>query len=118
MTGTFEIELTVDDDQGKRLVAGFIAKIKIDPSQKQKHALVPIGSIVEGNGDEGTVFTVDESSSRAVRRVVEIVHILGESVAISSGLEGTDRVVSTGAAYLEDGSLVEITGKDPPAVWE
>ena len=119
LTGTFEVELSVDEENGRRLVSGFIAKITVRPSKKNFFSLVPISCLVEGDGDVGYVYTVDESSSQAVKIPVKVGHILDDSVAVKNGLDTVSHVVSTGAAYLEDGARVEVKGFDPPASgWE
>ena len=44
---------------------------------------------------------------RAKRVNIRIAKILGDKVAISSGMEGINEVITTGAIYLEDGEMVK-----------
>ncbi len=113
-TGTFEIELTMVDLGGLRLISGFIARVVLYPGRKQRYALVPLESLVEGERLSGYVFTVDEARARAVKIPVEINRVLDGYVAISAGLENISHVVSAGAAYLESDSPVRIRGVDDP----
>ena len=45
---------------------------------------------------------------RARRRDVEVAFIEGERVALASGLEAGEQVITDGAQYLEDGESVAI----------
>ncbi len=105
-TGTFEVELEIDQGEYK-LISGFIARVDIYPSTKQEVSLIPIAALVEGDRDKGFVFTVDSSSSKAVRLPVKIGRILNDEVVVTSGLENVKEVVTSGAQYLTDGSCVK-----------
>ena len=107
-SGTYEVELGLDDtsDEGLRLAAGFVGKVKIEPSARETYFVIPVDSIVEGEGNYGTVFTVRED--KAVKVNIEVAHIFPETVAVRSGLEDIQTVVTSGAAYLRDGSSVRV----------
>lgn len=105
LSGTFEVELTIDDREN--LVSGFIAKLDIYPSKKQFLTFVPISSLVEGNKNTGYVFTVN-SDNKAVKVPVTISKILNEKIAVSKGLENVSYIVTSGVSYLTDGVLVKI----------
>ena len=113
-TGTFEVELMIIESEDARLVSGFIAKVVLYPELKQRFALIPLESLVEGDRMSGYVFTVDEAQARAVKIPVEIVRIVETYVAIRAGLDDVTHVVSAGAAYLDSGSPVTIRGVDDP----
>jgi multidrug efflux pump subunit AcrA (membrane-fusion protein) len=66
----------------------------------------PISAVVEGDGRTARVFVLDQQ--RARRRDVEVDFIEGERVALASGLEAGEQVITDGAQYLEDGESVEI----------
>ncbi len=105
LTGTFEVELTIDDKQN--LVSGFIAKLDLYPSEKQIQTLVPISSIIEGDKNTGLVYTID-SNLKAVKIPVTIDRILDNVAAVSEGLENVNFIVLSGVSYLSDGALVKI----------
>jgi multidrug efflux system membrane fusion protein len=107
-TGTFEVELAIDDQASADLVAGFIAKVDAYPSKKERLSFIPIKALVEGNGKEGYVFVVDKTSSKAVKVPVKVSRIIDGQVAVGSGLEGVSEVIATGASYLVDGSKVQV----------
>jgi multidrug efflux system membrane fusion protein len=111
-SGTYEVELGLNDtsDEGIKLVAGFVAKVRIEPSARETYFVIPVDCIVEGEGNYGTVFTVKED--KAVKVNIEVAHIFPETVAVRSGLEDIQTVVTSGAAYLRDGSSVRVTRGD------
>lgn len=104
-SGTYEIEIALDD-KGLKLAAGFVAEVRIEPSRKSAFFVIPIDAIVEGAGSEGAVFTVKDNKAVKVRIVV--AHLFPETVAVRSGLENTGFVVTSGAAYLTEGTAVRV----------
>jgi len=107
-TGTFEVELMIIDQAIADLVAGFIAKVDVYPSKKERLSFIPIEALVDGEGKQGYVFVVNEATSRAVKIPVTVARILDGQVAVSSGLEEVTEVVATGASYLVHGSMVKV----------
>jgi multidrug efflux system membrane fusion protein len=107
MTGGYEIELSLDD-AGLKLMSGFVADIDIFPREGGRYSAIPVDALVEADGSRGWVYRVDHETMRARAVPVVIHHIIGSRVAVSSGLEGVDEVVTDGAQYLADSSLVSI----------
>ncbi len=105
-TGTFEIKVTMQQKE-KRLVAGLVAVVEVFPAKKTSWRIIPIEALNEAEGRNGFVYTI--TSSHLAKKVpVRIKVILKDKVAIRSGLENIDSVVTTGSAYLSDGALVVI----------
>jgi hypothetical protein len=69
---------------------------------------VPIESLLEADGSHATVFAVSADGRHAERRSVTIAFLIGDRVAVTSGLEGVATVVTDGAAYLDDGATLRI----------
>jgi RND family efflux transporter MFP subunit len=105
-TGTFEIELTLDQ-QGKNLVFGFVADIHIFPRAGRQYYVIPIEALAEANAKTGTVFYVNKQNT-AGKTTVQIADVFDDQIAIQSGLEGITTVVTDGSAYLRDGATVQI----------
>ncbi len=68
---------------------------------------IPAEALVEGDKDRGSVYTVDQSGTRARRVTVALVGLSGGSVLVR-GLDGVPRVVRSGATWLSDSARVEI----------
>lgn len=105
VSGTYEIEAELDPE-GMTLLAGFIARLDVFPARKQIYTLIPVDALVDSEGDQAYVYTVDKD--RAVKCKIRVGHLFGDTVAVESGLEGIEQLVVAGAAYLEDGSFVNI----------
>jgi multidrug efflux pump subunit AcrA (membrane-fusion protein) len=106
LTGTYGIEMTLDRT-GYRLATGFVAGVEVFPSEKKTFILVPVGAIVEADGQGGYVYFVRDSMT--VQKIkIEIITIIGSKAAIKGNLNGIREIVSEGAAYLRDGVRVKI----------
>lgn len=106
-TGTYEVEIAVQA-RGQQLASGLVGRIEVTPRTTIDVPLVPIESLVEGDGDSATVYVLSADGQRALRRRVHVAFITGASAAITSGIAGGDRVVTSGAGYVRDSSLVRL----------
>jgi RND family efflux transporter MFP subunit len=109
-SGMFGIEVAINTTD-LPLKSGLVAKLTIIPSTAKagERIYVPIGAIVEGNGRTARVFVLDQKHAR--QREVDVAFIEGESVAIDTGLQAGEQVITDGAQYLEDGE--EVTLAEP-----
>jgi RND family efflux transporter MFP subunit len=106
VTGTYEVEIALDD--AGALAAGLVGRAEIRPAQGAPATLVPIEAVLEADGTEATVYVLSADGSRAERRRVTVAFIDGSRVAIAGGLEDATRVLTDGAAYLDDGAAVRV----------
>lgn len=112
-TGLFEIEAqlepTVDAATGDAtLRAGMVARLTLHPARDAGQLVhVPISAIVEADGGRASVFVLRDD--KAVAREVEVAFIDADSVALRSGLEAGETVITAGAPYLRDGDVVKVT---------
>ena len=106
-TGTYEVEVAVHS-KGRALASGLVGSVEVSPRAHGVVPLVPIESLVEGDGDSATVYVVSPDGRRALRRRVLVAFITGASAAISSGIANGDRIITAGAGYVRDSALVRI----------
>ena len=106
MTGTYETEMSLDG-MGYRLASGFVADVDIYPSKRQTLILLPVGSVVEADGQKGFIWSVSDSGT-AEKHEIEIVMIKGSEAVVRRIPGGVNEIVSEGAAYLKDGMKVEV----------
>ena len=106
VTGTYEVEIALDD--AGPLAAGLVGRIENHPARRAPATLVPIAAVLEADGAEATVFALSADGARAERRRVTIAFMAGSRVAVTGGLEGASRVLTDGAAYLDDGAAVRV----------
>jgi RND family efflux transporter MFP subunit len=105
-TGTYETELILQG-KGFRLASGFVASVDIFPLLKRPLSMIPVGSVVEADGQHGYIFEVTDSMT--VRKIqIDIETPTGTLVAVKGIPEGIKEIVSEGAAYLKDGMKVEV----------
>lgn len=110
--GMFGVEVTLEPTN-LPLKSGLIAKLSIVPASASSGSLayVPIAAIVEGEGRRASIYVIDGDHAR--RRPVEVAFIADQRVAIESGVNVGENVVTDGALYLDDGELVVV--REPEA---
>jgi membrane fusion protein, multidrug efflux system len=109
-TGTYETNLLVLDG-GFMLVSGFVAGVEIIPSPGKPAITVPVGSLVDADGNTGYVYALGDSS--IVKKIrVSIESVPGETVAVTGLTPGMEIVVE-GAAWLRDGLKVRVIRDQP-----
>lgn len=106
-TGTFEVELQLEPSS-VRLYSGFVGKVTITPSILQLYTILPIESLVEGDSTEGYVYSADRSNDTVTKHKITIGKIMGSNMLVQSGLEDVREVVTFGAPYLSNNSLINI----------
>lgn len=107
MNKLYEIEVRLNPS-GKRFASGLFAKISLQPTQSCSYVRVPIEAIVEGNGQEGFVYVLDESRKKVKRVPIQIGFIDGDKVLVTSGLDNTSEVITSGSAFLTESSTVVV----------
>ncbi len=105
-TGTYELKLAIDP-QGEHFVQGLVAKVVIPDQDAVSVPVVPLTALLEADGRAALVFVVAESG-RAKRVPVQTGRLLGERIEIVTGLSPGDRVVTEGAAWLDDDDAVRV----------
>lgn len=108
-TGTFEIEVTLDEVP-EGTASGFIGMARIEPASTDETAglAIPATAILEGHGSTANVYVVDEETMTVRQVRVAIGHITGEEVIVTSGVKEGQRVVSAGAPYLREGAKIRV----------
>jgi RND family efflux transporter MFP subunit len=112
-TGTFAVELTVDDASEAALPSGLTVKVEI-AHQESDCVRVPVSALVDGRGHDAVVYAL--AGDRARRVPVVVRRLLGDDALLASSLPGIDSVVSTGASLLSDGALVRAVNPGEPDV--
>jgi membrane fusion protein, multidrug efflux system len=110
ITGTYEVTWSFDPPEGVTITPGMTAKIVLTnlPAHAQPAAgpFVPIEAVV-GSDEGGThVWMIDPDSWMVSRVDVEIGGLSGDSIQITSGLEGGELLATTGVHSLREGMTV------------
>jgi RND family efflux transporter MFP subunit len=105
-TGTYELKASVDPGDA-RFVQGLVAKVVIADPDAETVAVVPVTSLLEADGSLATVFVVAKGG--VARKVsVRTGRLLGDRIEVVAGLAPGDRVVTEGAAWLDDNDRVRV----------
>jgi membrane fusion protein (multidrug efflux system) len=104
-TGTYQVEVALEQPRGAALLSGLTAKLEIARTVPAEGS-VPLGAVVDGDGDQGAVFVVADGVARKLP--VQIALLAGDRAVVARGLAGVDEVVVDGAPRLADGSRVQV----------
>lgn len=110
-TGVYEVEVSLWAST-EMLRSGLIVRGSILPSATQPLVAIPIGALVEADGDEVWVYTTSTPAVNASRIKVRPVHIADDVFYVRpEELGAADRVITRGAAYLRPDSKILVTGE-------
>ena len=103
-TGTFKVTLTVPNDNG-RLKAGMFSEVAIDYATHANATLLPRKALLTID-DKTSVFIVQDGVAKKLDVTTGFEN--GEFIEITSGLNGSETVVTVGHHNLKDASPVEV----------
>jgi membrane fusion protein, multidrug efflux system len=120
-TGSFEVSVRITGDGGAgreraaagpaiaaALASGIVARVDITPRAAEPVTTVPLAALVDADGARGRVFALSADRKHVAPRAVDIAFLAGDRVALTGGTDGVAEVVSDGAAYLDEHSLVAV----------
>jgi RND family efflux transporter MFP subunit len=120
-TGTFDVELALRDvPRTIALSSGWIGRATITPRQNSgalaARTTIPIEALVEAAGDTAVIYTVTNGSV-ARRQQVVVTSLDGDNVVLRDAMANGTQVITSGAAFVVDGSAVQVTAmaSDRPA---
>jgi RND family efflux transporter MFP subunit len=106
-SGTFNVELTLDETNTPGLAAGLFGKAVIIPSKKTSSFTIPYDALLDGGENEGYVFiTNDNKTAQKVK--VQLGAVQNDKINITGGLENATSLIVSGSAYLTEGSFIRI----------
>jgi RND family efflux transporter MFP subunit len=110
----FDVEVTIPNRDG-RLRPGMIGSVALGPSaalDAPRPVTVPLSAVVRGRdgGDSYAVLVIEASGDAALARLrpVTLGDVMGNGVAVTSGVKSGDRVIVGGAGLLQDGDWVSV----------
>ncbi|WP_316805220.1 efflux RND transporter periplasmic adaptor subunit [Pedobacter nototheniae] len=106
-SGTFGVELTLNDADVKGLAAGLFGKANIIPTKTTSSYSIPYDALLDAGENEGYVFiTDDEKTAKKIK--VQLGAIQNDKINITSGLENATALIVSGGAYLTEGSKIRV----------
>lgn len=107
LSGTFTVQLQVNDVPAGMLASGLFGKAQLFPAQSIHAWAVPYDALLDGDASNAYVFVTDDNqTARKVK--VQVARVDNGQVMISGGLEGAKALIISGSAYLNDGSRIHI----------
>lgn|SRR5690606_4364970 len=105
-SGTFTVILQVDDPNISHIATGVFARAIITPTSNSSGWNLPYSAVLDGHKGEGYVFVTNDKET--VKRVpVKIGAINKDQVTVVGGLEPYQYAITSGSAYLKDGSTIK-----------
>lgn len=106
-SGTFAVELTLDQAQVAGLATGLFGKANIIPTKRTSGYSIPYDALLDGGENEGFVFvTNDNQTAKKVK--VQLGAIQNDRISVIGGLEQANALIISGSAYLTDGAKIKI----------
>jgi membrane fusion protein (multidrug efflux system) len=108
----FEIEVTIANPDDL-LKPGMIASLEVvADGAGETSNVVPLSAVVRSKSDPNgyALFVVQEIEGTPIVRLKEVVlgEAFGNTVAVISGVQLGEKVVTSGSAYLADGEKIEV----------
>jgi RND family efflux transporter MFP subunit len=118
VTRNFDVEIEIPNPD-RIWRPGMIASVELGGAAAQAAVpLLPLTAFVQGPGgaDRFGVLVVEGAGAqaRAKLRQVELGDVVGNRVAITSGLAAGERVITTGASMVVDGEHIEVLPSEEP----
>jgi len=104
LTGTYEVELQIDNAQNLVLIAGFVAQAEIQPHDIQNYVVISPASLVEADGEKGYVYVL--KGTEVQKTLVKILLITSKYIAIDADIPLDTKIVHEGVGYLMDKTQV------------
>ena len=107
MTGSFSIDLKLNNARKLNIASGMFGKAEIMLSQKNLVWQIPYDALLDGNADQGFVFVTNDNIN-AIKAPVTIDAIDGKNILVSKGLDEYKSLIVSGSAYLSDKSAIKV----------
>jgi RND family efflux transporter MFP subunit len=107
MTGSFAIDLKLNNARKLNIASGMFGKAEIMLSQKNLVWQIPYDALLDGNAGQGFVFVTNDNVN-ALKVPVTIDAIDEKNILVSKGLEEFKSLIVSGSAYLTDKSVIKV----------
>ena len=103
--GTYAVEVTVSPE-GQKFAPGLFCTLQLQPPAGKSYYFIPASALAEGEGSTGFVYTLNADKRTVKKLPVHIAFLQGDKIAVNSGLENVDQVITQGVGYLTERSIV------------
>ncbi|MEL6592590.1 MAG: efflux RND transporter periplasmic adaptor subunit [Bacteroidota bacterium] len=106
ITGTVEVEVLLEEQAPKIMIAGLIGQASIFPADAQSYWTIPPDALLSIQDDLAQVFVLQGDS--VLQRSLRIKSIEKDRLIIQSGLDSAVRVITEGKEGLRSGQIVRL----------
>lgn len=99
----YDIKANLKDTQGK-VLPGMVCSVEVENETESQHAVLPPRCISQSQ--DGTHFVWKVTGDRVVRQKVSLGGMVGNSIAITEGLQAGDRIVTKGMQKVGEGTKI------------
>jgi RND family efflux transporter MFP subunit len=100
---TIKIEI---ENPGLQIRPGMISEARIATNIKKQVILIPTECIQQDLSNQSFVFVVDKAQNKVFKRRVSLGNIIDNKIAVASGLNENELIVTGGQKNLTDGALI------------
>jgi len=105
--GTYPVEVTVSP-AGHKLAPGLFCTLRLQPPSRTAYSFIPASALAEGEGSTGFVYTLNADNKTVKKIPVHVAFLQGDQIAVNSGLDHVQEVITEGVGYLTDGATVRV----------
>jgi RND family efflux transporter MFP subunit len=102
---SFPVEIELQNNQKNKLMAGFSMTARFNPKASTVAFVIPRTALV-GNMQNPFVYVIDDKKN-PVKKAVQVGNEYGTSIAILSGLQAGEIVVTSGQSNIEAGKFLK-----------
>lgn len=106
-TGTFEVQLTLNDKQ--KVSNGFIGNVVIYPKERKTYKVIPVDAMVEANNMQAFVYGIENNKPKKIK--IKIHSIKDDQILVQNGIEKDMMVITEGVNYIDPDSEISINSK-------
>lgn len=105
-TGTFEIEITLQSDKGKKISSGMIARVNIVPQRTEQLIALPVDALFNIIERTGFIFVIKDTALQ--KRKVHIERIEDPYVFVTGQVKDGELVVTEGTGFIDVTSKIKV----------
>ncbi|WP_158559301.1 efflux RND transporter periplasmic adaptor subunit [Deminuibacter soli] len=108
----YTVKVTVPNKE-QQIRAGMIANATLQTNASSTRTMLPGTAVLHDPDGTSFLFIADSLKKRAYKRNVSIGQLAGSEVEITSGLTGSELIVTGGQQKLQDGAFIEFKAPHP-----
>lgn len=108
-TGTFDVDIAIDDATELQLASGLLARASIRTVERDDtHSSIPLEALVEGRSESALIFRLASDEQRVEAHRVSVRWFDETRAVLDDPLPADARIVTAGAGFLRDGEAVRV----------